>query len=103
MTWSSTRPGVALVDVDRLKQEIDVWMVLDEVGAQRRGRKVFCPWCADAFSRNPGASVTPDDSFYKCFVCGFGGDIIGLAREHLGPSTTFKEACAWLATTFSVD
>jgi DNA primase len=90
-----------MVDVDRLKDNISVWDVLNEIGATTtKGGRVFCPFCADSYSRNPGASVTADGEHYTCWVCGLSGDIITLAEAHL--LSDFKEACEWLERIFNV-
>ena len=84
-----------MIDTERLKDEVSVFDLLNEIGATcRSDRKVFCPFCHDAYSRNPGASVTADGSWYTCWVCGVKGDVIELAKLHLG--VDFKEACEWL-------
>ena len=88
-----------MVDTDRLKDNISVWDVLNEIGATTtKGGKVYCMFCADMVSRNPGASVTPDGAHYQCWVCGLSGDIFTLAQAHL--LTGFKEAAEWLEETF---
>lgn len=90
---------VKMVDVDRLKDNISVFDVLNELGATvRQDRRVFCVFCADQFSRNPGASVTADGCHYTCWVCGLSGDIITLTEAHL--VSDFKDACEWLERTF---
>ena len=88
-----------MVDTERLKDEVSVWDLLTEIGATTtKDGKVYCPFCYDAYSRNPGASVTKDGQHYTCWVCGLSGDVITLAQTHL--VTDFKEACEWLERTF---
>ena len=88
-----------MIDVELLKDNIDCYMVLNEIGATvTRSGQVYCPFCADAFSRKPGAGVYADGERYKCFVCGLSGDVITLAQEHTGGD--FKEAVEWLQMTF---
>ena len=88
------------IDVDRIKDNVDVWMVLDEIGVRRYGHRVFCPFCHDAMSRNPGASVTRDGEYFVCWVCDVRGDVIALAQEY--QQTDFVSACRWLEDTFDV-
>lgn len=89
-----------MVNKERLKDNITVWDVLEELGAARgaRANRVYCPFCHDATSDNPDANVYGFGERYHCFVCGLDGDIITLAQEYL--HADFVDACEWLERTF---
>lgn len=94
-----------MTDVDALKDAVPISMVLDYIGARKgHGSLYYCPFCADEFSHNPGAGLyygKDGTDRYKCFVCGFGGDVIDVARRYLGDVATFSEAVEWLTQTFT--
>lgn len=81
----------ALVDVKALKARIDILDLLKIVGARIDGEelyfdqevRVYCPFCSDANSRKPAGRANPVKGLYHCWACGFGGDIIDVARQFL--------------------
>jgi len=105
-------------DTKRLKARISITDVLVKVGARvaevglmDEEVKVYCPFCEDAASRRPAGRANELKGVYHCWFCGFGGDIISIAREHLfqeakkdptwgAYGVSFNDAVAWLLENF---
>lgn len=92
--------------IGELKEDISIEDMLLEIGARvqtsfgySNEKPVWCPFCTDIASNNPGATVNVFKGLFHCFVCGVGGDIITLARIHLETEDT-RAAMKWLEDTF---
>lgn len=91
-----------MIDIDDLKDEIEIEDVLLEAGAVMGARNgdeqaVFCPFHPN--TRTPAGSVNHRKQLYTCYSCGSGGDIISLAKLHLDTEDT-HEAIEWLHQEF---
>lgn len=96
--------------IDDFKAQFDILEVLQKVGA-RMGRTkelgwwaeevaLYCPFCSDLNSAKPAGRANTGKQVYHCWSCGFGGDVINIAKEYLGAD--FNAAVRWLAATFEV-
>lgn len=76
------------------KDSVDILDVLVKAGARignanaRHGWwddevSVFCPFCEDFASRRPAGRANTTKQLYHCWACGFGGDVITIARKYL--------------------
>lgn len=43
--------------------------------------KMKCPFCADLQSRRPAGSANAAKNVYFCYSCGFGGNVLQVARK----------------------
>lgn len=86
--------------ISRLKEEISIVDVLDEIGVYVPYRSgwvsVRCPFHGD---RTASAGVNPIDGRFKCHACDAQGDIIDLAKLHLD-TDELRVAKDWLEKTF---
>jgi len=67
--------------------------LLKDVKPNKSGSKALCPSHND---HNPSLQYFDKSCRFKCFACGFSGDVFDYAREHAGCST-FPEQLAWVA------
>jgi len=108
MNWADERytPGGPAFD----KNSVDILDVLVKIGGRvgyARGHgwwddevPVWCPFCEDQSSRKPAGRANTTKQVYHCWACGFGGDVITIAKKHLGfagpGSHAYSAAVKWL-------
>lgn len=82
------------IDVDRLKAENDISLVIARYVPLRKAGVEFEACCPFHEERTASFTVNPQKGFYHCFGCGAHGDVIRFLRELTG--ATFVEACEQL-------
>lgn len=93
-----------MLDIDELKEEIDLEEVLVEIGAIFPGgaygaveRPFLCPFHHN--TDTPAASYNPLKQLFNCFNCGASGSVIDAAMLHLA-TNDMQEARRWLEELF---
>jgi DNA primase len=105
-----------MTDTKALKARVSILDVLLQVGGRIQTKAfnfddevpVWCPFCSDHDSRKPAGRANDVKGVYHCFACGFGGDVIDIARRYLGEDdeawgaypASFETAIEWLEKTF---
>ena len=88
-----------MLNLDLLKTEIDVSVVLDTLGVEtkEKGNKIWflCPFHSD---KNIGSAYFTEKGYYTCFSCGAKGDIFDFVMEH--NKSSFSEAIEFLGNLF---
>lgn len=88
-----------MLNLDLLKNEIDVSVVLDTLGVEtkEKGNKIWflCPFHSD---KNIGSAYFTEKGYYTCFSCGAKGDIFDFVMEY--NKSSFSEAIEFLGNLF---
>jgi DNA primase len=94
-----------MTDWERYKEEVrgrtDIAQVIGRfVNLKRQGSQMVgrCPFHDD---HSPSLHVTPHPGFYKCFVCGAGGDVFRFLIEH--EKVSFREALEQLGREAGIE
>ncbi|MEN9355714.1 MAG: hypothetical protein RL318_3039 [Fibrobacterota bacterium] len=94
-----------MTDWERYKEEVrartDISQVIGRhVNLKRQGSQMVgrCPFHDD---HSPSMHVTPHPGFYKCFVCGAGGDVFRFLIEH--EKISFREALEQLGREAGIE
>lgn len=94
-----------MTDWERYKEEVrartDIAQVIGRfVNLKRQGSQMVgrCPFHDD---HSPSMHVTPHPGFYKCFVCGAGGDVFRFLIEH--EKISFREALEQLGREAGIE
>lgn len=94
--------------IDFIKETVSILDVLKSLGVvdntvDGSGNRihVYCPFCSDKNSKNPGAVINIDEKYYHCFVCGYSGDVFSIVQEYL--SMSFPEAVKYIVDTFHLN
>lgn len=94
-----------MTDWERYKEEVrartDIVQVIGRyVSLKRQGAQMVgrCPFHDD---HSPSMHVTPHPGFYKCFVCGAGGDVFKFLTEH--EKISFREALEQLGRETGIE
>lgn len=82
------------IDVDRIKAEHDISVVIGRYVPLRKAGTEFEACCPFHEERTPSFTVNPRKGFYHCFGCGAHGDVIRFLQLLTG--ATFVEACEQL-------
>lgn len=103
----STKRGNFMQDytLDTLKSCLPQY--LSTITKHRRGKQYNCPFCGSGTGKNgtPALSTYEDDTQWKCFSCGAGGDIIDLFLMHnnlVNSPDNFKYAVKTLSEMFHI-
>ncbi|MBM3986264.1 MAG: DNA primase, partial [Planctomycetes bacterium] len=95
-------PGERSLEVDLVKQRVDIAEVVREVvgDLEPRGEDLWacCPFHQEA---TPSFHVVPRRRMFKCFGCGVGGDVISFVMKSRG--LPFREALELLAARAGVE
>ena len=100
---------VTWVDMDAIKREVTLEMVLDHYGhtGTQKGREVrlLCPFHDDT---HPSLWANVEKGIWHCFGCGLKGDMVALVIQHEGINTGSQKtdrlaAARYLAETFGID
>jgi DNA primase catalytic core len=95
-------PGERSLEVDLVKQRVDIAEVVREVvgDLEPRGEDLWacCPFHDEA---TPSFHVVPRRRMFKCFGCGVGGDVISFVMRSRG--LPFREALELLAARAGVE
>lgn len=78
------------VDVDRLKEQLDIVEVIGRYVQLKRAGKEYEACCPFHNERTPSFTVIPAKGFFHCFGCGAHGDVVGFYQRITG--VDFKQA-----------
>ena len=72
--------------VERVRNAADILEVVSEHTRLKRSGKTFRGPCPLHGGEGPNFSVDPGKGYFKCFVCGEGGNVFTFLTKHLGMS-----------------
>jgi DNA primase len=87
--------------VERVRNAADLVEVVSEHTRLKRAGKTFRGPCPLHGGEGPNFSVDPAKGFYKCFVCGEGGNVFTFLTKHLGMS--FPDAVRDIADRVGIE
>lgn len=87
---------ISKIDLSKL-QDLPIEQVAEALDLQVRKHKTLCPFHSDS---HPSLTFNRNRNRYRCFVCDAKGGPIDLVMHMLDLS--FRDACHWLAGTFSI-
>lgn len=87
---------ISNIDIKKL-QSLPVEQVAEAVGMKVRKHKTLCPWHADTI---PSLTFNRARNRYRCYVCDAHGGVLDLVMNRM--NLNFRDACHWLAQTFSI-
>lgn len=86
--------------IARAKDRVDIYRFLEQVGGVRKSNGTWaafrCPFHDDT---RASGQANKETGYFVCFACDARGDVVDLAKRHLG-TTDVKEALRWLGQTF---
>jgi DNA primase len=87
--------------VEQVRQQADTVEILSEYTRLKRAGRTFRGPCPLHGGEGPNFSVDPSKGFYKCFVCGEGGNLFSFFMKHLG--MTFPDAVRTVAERVGIE
>ena len=83
--------------LERIKARVAIRDLFERLSINVKGRKAICPFHND---KKPSMSINDTKGLWYCFVCGFGGDIVGFVMRL--ESVSFKDALLFINEMFSL-